>query len=767
MKRPLFIVAIGLIIGIIGGLYYKIGIVFFLGIIILKILQKFSPYLRVILSSKIIIILIVSSLISGMYVVYLENEYNTKYEDKYEEIQLIGTIISNKIEKQNVCEYTVKIKTFNKNKKYKNTKMILKVKKSQNISLEYGQIVKITGGFEKATTMRNKGGFNYRSYLKTKQIHGIVTANSINIIKQKGLSIVHVCINNMRVKIIENLQKILSKENSGLCIGILIGNSNYISKEIKEEFRDSSLSHMLAVSGAHVSYIIVGITILISKLKINKKMKDSILIVVLIFFIILTGGSPSVQRACISASIMILAGIMNKQSDVINNLSISLIIILLINPYNLLNTGMIMSFAGTIGILYFNNILQNVENIESKKNKTVDKIKKAIIITICANLTILPISLYSYNTLSATFIFSNLIASPLLGIIIILGFFTFFISLISTKLALLPGTILNFFISILINICKFFSQIKLSKIYIKTPSIWIIILYYIATFGIGYIIKLKRKNVLHIWEKKIIKKLSIRKMVVYITVLALIMNYFPSIRNGLEINFIDVGQGDSMLITTEGNKKILVDGGGSKDSNYDVGESTLLPFLLDKGVTKIDFVIISHFDSDHCQGLFTILENLKINRVVISKQEEESENYNRFKEIVKNRKIKVIIVKKGHIIKIDKYTKIRVLWPREEQLQENILNNNSIVAKLEYEKFSLLLTGDIEEIAEDELIQEYNKSTLESTVLKVAHHGSKTSSVQKFLNMVHPKIALIGVGEKNTFGHPNSGVIERLENMRY
>lgn len=163
------------------------------------------------------------------------------------------------------------------------------------------------------------------------------------------------------------------------------------------------------------------------------------------------------------------------------------------------------------------------------------------------------------------------------------------------------------------------------------------------------------------------------------------------------------------------------------------------------------------------------MEELKVGQIVISNQGEISENYEKFKEIVKRKKIKVVIVGKGDRLKIEKDMYFDVLWPNNDNLiSENILNNNSIVCKLHYKNFSMLFTGDIEEIAEKQILQEYknNVQILNSNILKVGHHGSKTSSTQEFLEAVKPKIALIGVGKNNKFGHPNDGVIDRLENLR-
>ena len=192
----------------------------------------------------------------------------------------------------------------------------------------------------------------------------------------------------------------------------------------------------------------------------------------------------------------------------------------------------------------------------------------------------------------------------------------------------------------------------------------------------------------------------------------------------------------------------------------------MLPYILDRGYNKIDYIFISHFDSDHVGGILTILEEIKVGQVVINKQIQNSENYEQFLKIVKEKRIKVKQVKKGDRVNIEKNLFFDILWPIEKQITENPLNNNSMVAKLQYKNFSMLFTGDIEEIAEKEILKNVSKEKLKADVLKVAHHGSKTSTTNEFLNLVKPKIALIGVGKNNNFGHPNEEVIERLGNLR-
>ena len=183
---------------------------------------------------------------------------------------------------------------------------------------------------------------------------------------------------------------------------------------------------------------------------------------------------------------------------------------------------------------------------------------------------------------------------------------------------------------------------------------------------------------------------------------------------------IDVGQGDSTLIITPNDKTILIDGGGS--STYDVGTNTLIPYLLDRKIKKLDYVMISHFDQDHVGGILCVLKELEVEKVIIGKQGEESEQYKEFCEIVKEKDIPVVQVTAGDVIKVEKGVQIKILFPVDELIQENILNNNSLVAKLEYKEFKMLFTGDIEAVAEEKLTNMYENDELKADILKVPHH---------------------------------------------
>ena len=290
----------------------------------------------------------------------------------------------------------------------------------------------------------------------------------------------------------------------------------------------------------------------------------------------------------------------------------------------------------------------------------------------------------------------------------------FIISLFILPLAKLISLFLAPILQLLIWIAEISSRLPFSQMLVPTPKIWQLILYYVFLALIfSRKTKFQYKNIIEV-------------ILVFFMISPLILQIIPD--NKLTISFIDVGQGDSMLIQTPSHKTILIDGGGSETGSFDVGEKTLIPYLLDKRIMSIDYMIFSHFDSDHCQGLLSVMEKLKVKNAVISKQGEKSNNYIQFLKIAKTRKVKVISVQAGDRINLDKKCYLSILFPKQELIKENVLNNNSLVAKFIYQpkqakEFSLLLTGDIEKIAEKQLIQMYQDTNeLQANILKVAHH---------------------------------------------
>lgn len=684
LKRPILIITISYLIGILIGLYLEINIAFFMYIIIIMI-SIFLVKVTKKLNKKNLLILIISlitMIISNMLIFIKENRFNNLYSEINENTRFVGLITDIQKDNEYYFNYIVKINNVNGNEKFKNTNIIVKIKKNKNNTniqnnnsennqnnqnnqndknktnnnseLKCGDLIYGFGNFEKPSIRRNYKGFDYSQYLKTKNVYMICKTekNQLKVLKHNSLFVGKMWIINLQNKLKNNLNILLPNDTKGLANALLLGDSNFIDNEQKEIFSNANLMHILAISGMHITYIITFLNLIMKKCD-NRKSKYFI-IVFLIFFSQLTGGESSVIRAVIMSCLILISKLFYRKSDTINNIAISCLFILLKNPYNILKLGFQLSFLGTLGIVIFNkkfsDIISKYEYIKNSKKtnkirnskklneisntKKLNKIKKKIVeiilLSISANLVIAPVLAYNYNTISLIFLISNLLVTPILGIMSLLGYTTIISSLFSLKLSKLISIPFNWCLKIFNIIAKLSSKISFLKLTITTPTIISIIIYY---FVILYIIFFYKKT-----HNQILKKVLTICMII-----VLIIKFIPN-TSKLKIYFIDVGQGDSTLIITESNKKILIDGGGSENSNYDIGKNILVPYLLDRKIKYIDYMIFTHFDSDHCKGLFTVINTLKVKNAIISKQGKDSENYQTFLNLANKKNINIITV---------------------------------------------------------------------------------------------------------------------------
>ncbi len=738
MNRPIVIAIISYMFGILLRLYTNCIVFIFLQvsliiffIISLKINNKYFRFIKMKMKIVILIIIFVCLNLGYLYTNVIEDKYESFYNN-LKSIESYGIIVDEPKEKG-----------FNKMAKVKLLKENVNVYIYTNKNVKYGDLIYFSGKYEIPEIARNEYGFNYRNYLKTLKVIGTVKDAKVEIIQEEKINVVF---NKLKNYLKENVRKVLKNEEySNLVIAMVLGDTEGLSEDLEKDFNDSNLTHILAVSGTQVSSIILSITIIFTILKIHKRLINIISIMVLLIFMFITEFSPSVQRACIVGILNLIASVIFRRADIWNNLAISLFVILINNPYCIYSLSLILSYLGFLGIIAYSNF-----KIKVKNKFFYYIIYNSLVITII-QLFIFPVILYNFGIISFTFLFSNIIVVPIASVITVFGFI---IMICPIKIF----QIINILIFITIKLTKFFASLTLSKIYVIIPNLIFILIYYLILFYLWY---LREKGYMH-RVKHFFRKQKIK--IVLVMIFLILINIFNR-TNEFNLNFIDVGQGDSTLIITESNKKILIDGGGSEfNSSFDVGEKTLLPYLLKHHISKLDYIIISHFDSDHIGGLFTILEKLKVGEIIIGKQFEKSDNYQKFIKITKENNIKIKVVKAGDKIYFDKNTYINVIWPDINNIvNENIVNNNSLVFKMVYKDFSILFTGDIEEIAERRILNLYSDK-LKADILKVAHHGSKTSSIEEFIKAVSPRIALIGVEKYNNFGHPNEEVIQRLKN---
>ena len=732
MKRPLLIVTISYILGIIIGVYFKQSI-----LLILLAGITGGAFWKIVKKKKIIVvaICIVPCLLSCLQTNNLNNKYSKMYNLDNESIAINGTVCSQI--KETDYKYSTNIKLENK------LKLTIYTDKKEDVSkLEYGNKISVIGTYKKPTESRNYKGYDYMKYLKTKKICGsLIVDGEVKLIKTKNINPIFTIINKLSLIFKQNLKKLLPKQEAELEQGILLGDTSDIESDIKDDFRKCNLSHMLAVSGAHLSYLVLGINTVLSKKSFGIRRRKILSIIFILIFMVIVNMSPSVVRAGISTIITIFATLIYRKQDTYTTISIALLLTLLNNPFAIFDVGLQLSYLATLSIIvFYSKFTQKQFN-----NKVKKYLYESAMLTFSANILILPITIYEFNTIPINSIISNLLAGPLLGICIILGMFMVILSAVCFSVSKLIAFPLQIILKILIKIIELISKIPFGNYTVKTPWFIVVFLTYVIIATLIY-------N-----KKKITKILTMITLIIFI---AMQVFAFVNIEGKLKIYFIDVGQGDSMLVKTIKGKNILIDGGGSKDPDYDIGEKILVPYLLDRRIKTLDYVIISHFDEDHATGVAQILGKIDVSSIILTRQLEENDIYRHILSIAKEKKIKLIYVKEGDVLKIGGI-KISIIHPENKLMINNPMNNNSIVCKVEYNSFSMLLTGDIEMEAEELILRK--NINLKADVLKVAHHGSKTSTTGEFLKAINPKVALIGVGKNNNFGHPSNEVIQRLK----
>lgn len=767
---------------------------------------RYLRYIKVVIKKDIIKIFVITSMVSNTIFLIKNVDYQNRYKD-VADIELEVLVDGNKEEKQYTNMYEAIVK---KPEQYKGTKIYISIDKKQK-DVHYGDRLKVYGKFIKPSGQRNYMGFSYKEYLKTKKIHGIVEIDSLEYISNGNISSILTSINNIGIKIKLNLDKIMSKEAASIVNALILGDTSKIDDETKDNFKNSSLLHILAISGMHISCIIEGLTTL-SKKTIGKESSKKYIIIFLVFYAFLVKRSPAILRAVIMGIMQLSATMLKRKNDFWTSLGLSALIILILNPHSILNLGFQLTYLGTIGIVLLqkniNYLLKKyliredklrVTKMEKRINKKIKNKEERMLsdtsVSLSAQVMILPIILYTNNIFVPYFLISSILISYVITYAIYLAFLTAVLTLISMQIAKIFVIPLELLIQSIVTISQI-SKLPFSKMYVTTPPIYMIILIYLLIIILNSIVSIFRRkksnieftretenklyNIVHLLKYRVRefkrkrkskfkdKKIYIQKVLAYIVIFTVLVTNTVNIKiikNKLRINMIDIGQGDSCLIQTVYNRNILIDGGGALASEFDVGRSIVIPYLLDRGIKELDYVMVSHFDFDHVGGIISVLEELSVKNILIAEQIEMSNSYERLMEISKYKKIKVTYLKYNNSIKIDNETYLDILWPEEEQIKVNPINNNSLVCKLKYKEFSMCFTGDIEEIAEKKIAKIY-KDKLRCNILKVAHHGSKTSSCDEIMKYLNPNIAIISVGVDNRFNHPSDEIIKKFRDSK-
>lgn len=605
--------------------------------------------------------------------------------------------------------------------------------------LKYGDIVKMKAKVKMPRGRTNPYGFDYSLYLKKSGVYAVASMNAENckVIGKRDMGFLSI---TMRAK--DRLKGIiyafLDRPYSDLLSSMLLG-YNLEDKNIIEDFSTTGVMHILAISGFNVG-IILGAIFFITAFMKDMYLKNIIACISLLFYLFLVGFSPSILRAVIMAIIFLTAQLFNRQPDSLNSLSAAAIVILLINPLDLFDIGFQLSFVSTAFLILLYPTIYN---------KCMDlfpvspSFNSLLAMTTSAQLGVLPFILYYFHRISIVSILTNVIVVPFAGLLIPLGFLLVavaFVPMLSTVMAMPLVGIIHY----ILKVTAFLSHWPYAGLILPFPGFICMAIYYLFLFKFADIIDFDKKYVI--------------ACVILIAMTFVYRFYMPG---PLTVSFIDVGQGDSILIVTPHKHAFLIDGGRFDErTGFDAGKSIVEPYLLMSGISSLDAVIVTHPDSDHMGGLLSIIKDMRVERVMVP-QIHDDNLFKNFFTVLRDKAIPVKILYRGEKMYIDGIT-FEVINPSKNTSFDSD-NDNSLVLRLLYKKASMLFTGDMGFNAERELIA--NGIELKSDILKVSHHGSATATSKEFIEAVKPIISVISVGENN-YGHPSGIVLKTLQHTR-
>lgn len=616
-----------------------------------------------------------------------------------------------------------------------------------------GNYVLVEGTFQQGRDIRNPGEFDYRKFLYSKGIEGIINSYdyaSIEILN-KDFDFLKNLIFQSRKSIDKLIHQLHNNQTAGLLRGLLLADRTEIDYETKQNFVNSGVIHILAVSGLHVGYILILFIVLLGRFNIY--LRSVLTIFGLLCFMMITGIPASVFRATLMSIILIVAFLTGRSTNILNSIALSAVIILFVKPSEILNPGFQLSYSAVLSIALIYPVIQQMIDQASIKNKYLKNILLFIGVSLSAQIGTLPFTLAYFNKLSHVSLFANLFVIPMAGVIVGLAIITLLIGSLLPSIAINLAIVNNTVTSLMMDLVRFSGSLNFAFVRINNFSFLDSIFFYLFISLLVYTYKI---------SEKFSFKLLISLIVIANIYLFSHLDDKELLPDGLlSVLMIDVGQGDSFLIKFPNGQTALIDAGAITPF-FDTGERIIIPLLDYLGIDKIDFGFVSHLDTDHYGGFPSLIFNKKINELYRPKPDSSVKSV-RFEKFLNKHKIptKIYDKSKNEIGNVALYI---LNDANSKYLNKLTSNDRSGIIKLVYGKISFLFVGDAEIPAEIYYLKHY-KNFLDSDVLKVGHHGSKTSSSIEFLKAVSPKISLVSVGIKNKFGHPSEIVLKRLNQL--
>ncbi len=604
----------------------------------------------------------------------------------------------------------------------------------------------------------NRGGFDYALYLKSKGIffRGTVEPDTLMAEESFPLSLVD-RMYQLNRQCSQKIAEHIPKSGAALLQAVALGNKTNLTENYEEKLQVSGLSHMTSVSGMHVTALMSLLYALCKLIKRSRYKYIGIFCIILLIFMLFTGATPSVIRATVMGLSVLVAYLFRRRADYLTSLGVAAAVLALCNPLVAFDGGFILSFGAMLGFLLFaepiTEFLVKLFKLQERTGgfpRLLAGIFSIVSASFSVQLVLLPLMSAMFGYISLWGFLTNILVAWVVPFLLIGGLLIGFLGFVHPVLAIGVSYGVYPFAKLFTFVAAFFGE-RSEGLYTVAAFSW----FGAYCYGLG----------LFIFHSVLYKKLN-RVVVPLVSLLILGLLYFPLAEEDKEqakITFINVGQGDCALVELPDDIDILIDAGGTPayQGSFDVGKQIVLPYLRKKGINDLDYVVASHPHEDHILGIGPVMEYIPVAKLIVPIGFGDVELGAELLSIAANEGTEIVTVSKGDDIRFSENCTGQVLMPGAAELMAmEDENNKSLILWLSYYENTVLFTGDMAIEEESELLKEQLPAE-GADILKVAHHGSKDSTSDAFLQWAKPAYAYIPCG-KNQFGHPSDEVLERL-----
>lgn len=636
------------------------------------------------------------------------------------------------------------------NRSFEESRIILYDEEKQNIKI--GNKIEVTGRLSFFEEERNPGNFDQKLHYQKSGIHASLWAEKV-VVTGRNENPIRQILYELRRKWNRSLIEIMGEEDGAVLSTMLLAEKSGMDPDTKELYQVNGIAHILAISGLHLSIIGVGLY------EIFRRISGSYLAggvagsCFLFLYVLMIGLSVSVFRAGIMFLFRVGADLTGRHYDSPTALSVSALVTIIWRPLCLYDGGFWLSYGAILGMILLFPIFEHLRF-------------HGLWVSVSIQLATLPVMLYNFFEIPLYSVIINIIVVPLMTVVIICGLAGSVCCAVFLSEGIfgvygiggMPLKICGLIFSVYEKICELCLQFPGSRIVAGQPEIWQIVIYYISL-----------AMIVVLWKKELLKRRISRKLAVILVMLSTVLLFMTDhTGNHVCITVMDVGQGDGIFIRGPEGNTYLIDSGSSDVK--EVGKYRIEPFLKSQGEKKIDYVFLSHGDSDHMNGIAEMMERMdigiSIQTIVFPERGVWDESLLELARAAMEKGVNVTEMAAGQVF-TEGEMNLTCLAPDFAETNMEKGNAASMVLALNYGEFDMLFTGDIEgegeEILTEAVKKDYPKRKWE--VLKAAHHGSKNSSAESFLKEIRPTYAIISAGRDNSYGHPHQETLERLENV--